>query len=434
MGGLPAGAGLLFWRHWRRAGRALVGAARRLGLGISSPLGFARRASGLVAGHPVVLTHLGRIELDARTTLAADFRLRSRAHPSAGGREAGDVSTGDLEFDARYRVDGNRALALALLTPALRQRIIAIEPHRTLADGTGLPLSHPVEVGDGRVVVDGAGFSDLAEAVRFAVSLAEALRPPVDLVARLVENLHGDRTTWERLVILRLLADRFADHPVGRRALEKALADPNEEARLVAAAALGDEGADTLAHIIGHVSEDETRPAQALRALGERLSTEQLTDLLARALRNRRHLVAEALVELLASRQGESVTARLTAVLAYGTEGLGLAAARALGARGDGAAEPALVAALASSWPSVRVAAAEALGAVGGASAVASLRAAAEGEVREVREAALLAVAQIQSRLPGADFGQLSLADARAGDVSLADEAPRGQVSLAREE
>jgi HEAT repeat protein len=289
-------------------------------------------------------------------------------------------------------------------------------------------------VADGRVVVDGAGFADRAEAVWFAVSLAEALRPPADLVPRLLENLHSCGTTWERLAILRLLADRFADHPVARQALEKALTDPNEEACLVAATALGDEGADTLARIVGHLGQDETRPARALRALGERLSTQQLMDLLAQALRSRRHIVAEAVIELLAPRQDEPVTGRLTAVLAHGNEGLGLAAARAIAAHGDGAAEPALVTALASGWSSVRVAAAEALGAVGGASAVAPLRAAAEGGDRGVRDATLLAIARIQSRLPDADFGQLSLADARAGDVSPADEAPRGQVSLARDD
>ena len=43
-------------------------------------------------------------------------------------------------------------------------------------------------------------------------------------------------------------------------------------------------------------------------------------------------------------------------------------------------------------------------------------------------------MATIQSRLSGSSPGQLSIADARSGELSLADEDPRGRVSLTVEE
>lgn len=111
-----------------------------------------------------------------------------------------------------------------------------------------------------------------------------------------------------------------------------------------------------------------------------------------------------------------------------------LAAARALAVRGDAVAEPALVAALEKAWPSVREAAAGALGAIGSAAAVPALRAAAENGDAAVQRAAKQAIAEIQSRLPGADRGQLSLADAGVGKLTLTHETPRGHVSLAERE
>jgi len=48
----------------------------------------------------------------------------------------------------------------------------------------------------------------------------------------------------------------------------------------------------------------------------------------------------------------------------------------------------------------------------------------------ELRRTAQKSVATIQSRLTGASPGQLSLADARSGELSLADDDPRGRLSL----
>ncbi|HXT51285.1 MAG TPA: hypothetical protein VN811_09610, partial [Thermoanaerobaculia bacterium] len=79
----------------------------------------------------------------------------------------------------------------------------------------------------------------------------------------------------------------------------------------------------------------------------------------------------------------------------------------------------------------VRLAAIEALGHMGSAHAVLPIEDAARaGADAETRSAARQAVAEIQSRLPGASTGQLSIADDEAGRLSLADDDPRGRVSL----
>ena len=79
----------------------------------------------------------------------------------------------------------------------------------------------------------------------------------------------------------------------------------------------------------------------------------------------------------------------------------------------------------------MRLAALEALGHIGSARDVLPIedaaRAAGDTETRRI---ARQAVAEIQSRLPGASAGQLSVADDGAGRLSLADDDPRGRVSL----
>jgi hypothetical protein len=111
---------------------------------------------------------------------------------------------------------------------------------------------------------------------------------------------------------------------------------------------------------------------------------------------------------------------------------LATAAALALGTAGNAAAEPALIPALQREQEDLLIAAANALARVGSVAAVLPLKEAAERFPRnpELQRATRQAIAEIQSRLPGASPGQLSLAGTEAGQLSLAqDEA--GQLSLA---
>ena len=105
------------------------------------------------------------------------------------------------------------------------------------------------------------------------------------------------------------------------------------------------------------------------------------------------------------------------------------------------APEPALILALQREPMGLQVAAANALARVGSPAAVLPLKEAAESFhfAQDLRKAARQAIAAIQSRLPGASPGQLSMAEVETGQLSLAPEAgqlsfatdPAGQLSLA---
>jgi hypothetical protein len=113
------------------------------------------------------------------------------------------------------------------------------------------------------------------------------------------------------------------------------------------------------------------------------------------------------------------------------------AAAEELGATGLPEAEGPLVRALGSPAPEVRVAAARALGRAGTAASVSALREAAEANPDGgLRRAVRQAVAEIQSRIGGAEPGQLSLAtgEAESGRLSIAEERSSGRLSLSGEE
>lgn len=99
-------------------------------------------------------------------------------------------------------------------------------------------------------------------------------------------------------------------------------------------------------------------------------------------------------------------------------------------ARGK-ADEPTLLERIEHPEVAMALVAAEALGQMGTAAAVPALRELAERGERELARAARQAIAEIQSRLEGAERGQLSLAGSEAGALSLAEETEPGRLSLA---
>ena len=124
----------------------------------------------------------------------------------------------------------------------------------------------------------------------------------------------------------------------------------------------------------------------------------------------------------------------LAKVLAVERGELAVAAAQALGATEQDAAERPLVAALSRSDDGVAPAAAVALGRVGSSSAVPRLREVGsttrDGALRRLARGA---VARIQARLTGATPGQLSLADGESGHLSLSED-ETGRISLPDDE
>src|SRR5205814_361748 len=113
---------------------------------------------------------------------------------------------------------------------------------------------------------------------------------------------------------------------------------------------------------------------------------------------------------------------------------LAAVAATALGTTGNPAAEPPLILALQAEHKDLQVAAANALARVGSTVAVLPLKELAERSSRDpdLLKATRQAIAEIQSRLPGASPGQLSLAGTEAGQLSLA-QTEAGQLSLAKD-
>jgi HEAT repeat protein len=261
--------------------------------------------------------------------------------------------------------------------------------------------------------------------------VARRLVAPVDLAARIASNLRAEPEAGVRLQCLTTLAREFPDDPATREALLRAREDPDAEVRLRAGIALGSEGRDVLRAVAaGEGATDETTE-RAVAALEPELTVEEAMGLLRAALRTRRIATAKACLVAVGRRGGTEAIALLARVLAVETGELAWAAARALAITRDPAAEEPLLRALVEGSRDLRLAAAAALRHVGTATAVAPLREA-EQDDAEMRRTVRQAIAEIQSRLSGAEPGQLSLAGGEAGRLSLA-EGEEGRLSLARE-
>jgi HEAT repeat protein len=188
-----------------------------------------------------------------------------------------------------------------------------------------------------------------------------------------------------------------------------------------------------LLDLAGDARVGDSCASRALAAARDHLTLDRLQSVLKQALRSRRPLVAGAALEALGRSQAPETIPILVHVLREGGGSLPVAAAQALALSGLPAAEAPLLEALAREDRDVCIAAAQALGHVGSTTAIPSLK---EARTRrgepEFDRAARQAIAEIQSRVPGASPGQLSLADADAektGQLTLADD-EAGRLSL----
>ncbi|HKV08720.1 MAG TPA: HEAT repeat domain-containing protein, partial [Thermoanaerobaculia bacterium] len=261
------------------------------------------------------------------------------------------------------------------------------------------------------------------------VEIGQRLTRPMDIPQRLAENAKRDSAPGVRLQNLLLLIRELPGRPETVEALRAASTDPNPEVRLRAAKELGAEGCGVLFELAESLADDSVS-AEAVSILDRELPFERARALLDRVLARRNVRTARACLEAL-GRSGAAAVGVLEKVLTQEKGELATAAARSLGETGSPSAEPSLILALRRET-ALQIAAANALGRVGSAAAVPPLREAAERSWLdlELRRATHRAIAEIQSRLPGATPGQLSLAGAEAGQLSLA-EAEAGQLSLA---
>jgi HEAT repeat protein len=374
--------------------------------------------------------------------------LGSALSRAFGGRE---IEIGEKPFDDVAHVRGAphvvRAILDAdtrrLLGPLLDGRVAAGERRFWVGFGHSYsgdalePLKARIAVSDGVLRADiREPASNLRDrfpgAVRTLVDAARRLVLPEDVEARLAENARTDPVPEVRLANLLTLAREYPSLPETREALRAACRDPDDAVRLRAAVELGEEGREVLRATASREDVEDSGAARAVDALGTHLSREHAETILQRSLRGSRRATARAAIRALGRIGGPEVVPTLGTLLGEEDQELAAVAATALGESGQATAEAPLVGALRRDSPELRVAIAQALGHVGSAAAVAPLRELTSERPfdLELRRTARQSIARIQSRLIGATPGQLALAEADSGRLSLAEEDPHGRLSL----
>ena len=351
-----------------------------------------------------------------------------------------EVEVGDSTFDHDVEIHGAPDRVRALLDVETRGVVLRMFAGILPRPEGGLPLTMrgKVTLDDGDLVAvlpDRAPRSpeDVYLCAQALLALAPRFQLPSNVPERLAAALAKEPVWRVRLQGLQLLATSYPKDRGTLAALRQALGDEREDIRVQAAIALGKEARDTLLALAAAEGTDDATAAHAIRALGDAMPLETVAATLRQSLRARRLLTAAACVhalELFGAHAG--VSELLVKVLAMEEGPIALAAVHALGSVGGPVAEDALLDALARDPDGLGIQAVVALGRAGTARAVLPVREAGEaaGAGGDLRRAARQAVAEIQARLPGATPGQISIAGSEAGQVSLADDDPRGRVSL----
>jgi hypothetical protein len=313
-----------------------------------------------------------------------------------------ETEIGDREFDRQFYIRGQAAMAFAALWPEARgelRRLLC----GTVSAGPGERIDVDASLADGRldVRIRESGFSsgNRGRVPAILARVLEVARPLVvrgELPVRIAANIEREPEAGVRLNALGTLAREFPGHPATRVLLRASLSDRSDAVRLRAATALGAEGRETLLQIVAG-SGDDSSGARAVAALGPQLPEELAETTLHRAL-------------------AAGAARRDTA----------LACLEHLRLHGTPEAEPVVLEALAEGDGGVALAAARALGRIGTVASVAPLL---EAGGRGHGAACRQAIAEIQSRIPGAGEGQLSIAGGESGALSLAD-GTAGQLSV----
>jgi hypothetical protein len=333
-----------------------------------------------------------------------NFRMLTEKFASAENEPIGNTAFVDSLF-----ILGSIPLAFAVLDAPTRKALYPLFHGEIPCGERGLfkvEARVTIESGELRAEIPGGFFGEererLPEALKILLAVAARLRRPddEDIPGRLAANARSDPVPGVRLANLVALLREYPDLPLTRETLLAALEDPSDEIRLRAAVVSGKKGRATLLEIASSDRSREVLAAKAIEKLGGDLPVDRAAATLAEALGADRTKVA-------------------------------LAAVKSLGARDDTAAEVPLIEALGRGGE-VGAAAIEALGKLGTAAAVVPLREVAAADPLDIalRRAVTLAIARIQSRLPGASPGQLSLAGEGEGKLTLSDDGPGGEVSL----
>jgi hypothetical protein len=356
--------------------------------------------------------------------------LATRIEKAIGERE---IEIGDGEFDGSAYIQGEPALIRALFDKDTRESVGALlRGHIQLRGSSPGHVSNArASISDDELRVDiperafRRVWALLPQILVALLPIGERLVRPADLASKIAANNRAEPLDTVRLANLNALVREFRDHPATGEALVSALDDWSPEVRVRAAAALGPKGRQVLLDATESPEVPDEVAALAIVALGEEFKPRQAAATLRQALAAGRRVVAARCIASLGREWS------LSEVLAGADPEMAAAAAAALGATSP-KAEGVLIAALDHESAEVRAASAEALGHVGTPSAVVPLM---ECEGRHsfdgtLRRSVRQAIAEIQSRVPGASPGQLSIPSDGAGQVSIVDGDVRGRVSL----
>jgi HEAT repeat protein len=347
----------------------------------------------------------------------------------AFARERGtgdDVLTGDTGFDDSVEVRGEPRNVLALLNWELRHRVSEfVRLGGRLRDGA-LTCCVPNTFSS----------KEIAHPLSLGLALAHELSSPGDSVCkRLARNATSDPQPGVRLSNLLELHESFAHTAEASEASRTDLKDRGPWVRLAAARFLKDESLDVLENLAAH---DHAVPAaaaaEAVALVAARSSAPRAAPFLMAILKTRSGEVRRQAVEELGRIQYRPAQRRLTMLLEHADARTAAAVAAALGALGDLRAEHALLQAVQNDAREVRLAAVHALGKLGHVSAVEPLLAFLDTRRpdAETRQGIRDAIGAIQSRLVGAEAGQISIAANAHGSgwLSVAPSAREGDVSL----
>lgn len=350
----------------------------------------------------------------------------------AAERDKGeDILTGDPVFDDVVEVHGQPSVVLALLNKELRQKIAAFVERGGRLEAGQLSCRTRADWLHG----------EIPAALRTAVGLADDLSSSEGggICRRLARNALSDPISGVRLWNLLQLHDVFASTGEAREASRAALADSSPWVRLSAARFLRDGGLEVLEALARDRLIPDQAAVEAVALLAARLPVDRAGPLLVDVLKSRAGDARRQAVDELGRLRYEPALGPLIVVMERADPRTAAAAAAALGSLGDARAETSLLKSVESDDHEVRLAAARALGWLGSVRSVPPLLALLDSRRLDsvTRQCFRDAVAKIQSRLVGAEAGQLSVAasTAESGRLSLAQ--PRsgaGDLSLTPED
>ena len=350
----------------------------------------------------------------------------------AFGAERGtgdDVLTGDTVFDDLVEVRGEPCILLALLDREIREMVSEF-----------IRLGGRLEAG--RLVCYARTLSspgELVRGLRLGLWLARELSSPGGGVCeRLARNAKSDSLPGVRLWNLLQLHEQFPETREAREASQEDLKDASPWVRLAAVRFLKDEGLEVLEHLAQDRAVPDSAAVEAVALLAARCPAERAGPLLLTALKKHSGEARRQAVEELGRIRYQPARGPLIVLVECADPRTGAAAAAALaalGVLGDVTAETTLLKAIESDARELTLAAVRALRTLGSAASVEPLLAflGSRHHDPEIRYWIQDAVGAIQSRLAGAEAGQLSLAPATPGSgwLSVAPpDAGHGLLSL----